>query len=110
MLAAAAILYANSGLEPTRVADALIIITAFVLAPLVNIALVRLALRPLKSLTRVAWLVSQGLLGARVPASIMADRELTQLSHTINKLLDDIVEQRDRLDHASEWCTDVTRR
>jgi methyl-accepting chemotaxis protein len=102
MLAALAMLFGPVKFEPTRLVDGIIVVAALAGASLANIALVRLALRPIKSLTQVAWLVSQGLLGARVPASIMADRELTQLSRTVNQLLDDIVAQRDKIDSMSE--------
>jgi HAMP domain-containing protein len=94
MLGAVAMLFGPINLEPTRLGDALIVIAALVAGSVVNFVLVRIALRPINSLTQVAWLVSQGLLGARVPASIMADRELTQLSRTVNQLLDDVVAQR----------------
>ena len=106
MLAAVTMLFGPIELETTRMTDALLVVTALAAASLVNVALVRLALRPLKSLTQVAWLVSQGLLGARVPASMMADRELTQLSRTINQLLDDIVAQRDKLDRPGPSVSD----
>jgi nitrogen fixation/metabolism regulation signal transduction histidine kinase len=102
MLAAVAMLFGPIKFEPTRFVDAIVVVAALAAGSLVNIVLVRLALRPINSLTQVAWLVSQGLLGARVPASIMADRELTQLSRTVNQLLDDIVAQRDKIDSMSK--------
>lgn len=102
MLTAVSMLFGPVRFEPTRLADAIVVVAALAAGSLVNIALVRLALRPINSLTQVAWLVSQGLLGARVPASLMADRELTQLSRTVNQLLDDIVAQRDKIDSMSE--------
>jgi signal transduction histidine kinase len=64
---------------------------------IVNLALVRLALRPIDALQRVAKLVSQGRLSERVPPSIVADRELTQLSSTINEMLDSLAAGRDRM-------------
>ncbi|HEX6050668.1 MAG TPA: hypothetical protein VFZ21_15420, partial [Gemmatimonadaceae bacterium] len=63
-------------LEPSRLTDAYIVVGALILAAAVNAWLVRLALAPLKSIERVAKWVSQGRLGERVPASVLADREL----------------------------------
>jgi len=63
----------------------------------VNLVLVRLALRPINELQRVAKLVSQGRLGERVPASIVADRELMHLSTTINEMLDSLAAGRERM-------------
>jgi hypothetical protein len=94
MIVALFILFGPIRLEPTRFIEALVVIAAFGIGAIVNFFLVRLALRPVGSVTRVAWLVSQGLLGARVPPSLMADRDLAQLSTTINELLDDLVAER----------------
>jgi hypothetical protein len=96
MLVAVFMLFGPIRLEPGRTIEALIVVAALGLGATANFFLVRLALRPVGSLTHVAWLVSQGLLGARVPPSVMADRQLTQLSATINELLDDLVAERDR--------------
>jgi len=63
----------------------------------VNFALVRLALHPINTLERVARRVSEGRLGERVPSSIVADRELTQLSNTINDMLDKLAAGRERM-------------
>jgi signal transduction histidine kinase len=58
---------------------------------------VKLALRPIDALQRVARLVSDGRLAERVPASLVADGELTQLSMTINEMLDSLEAGRDRM-------------
>jgi HAMP domain-containing protein len=100
MVVAVFMLFGPMQLEPDRLTDAVIVVSALAAGAVVNFFLVRLALRPVGTLTQVAWLVSQGLLGARVPASIMADRELMQLSATINGLLDDLVAERDKLARA----------
>lgn len=96
MIVAVFMLFGPIRLEPTRFIEALIVIAALGIGAIMNFLLVRLALRPVGSLTHVAWLVSQGLLGARVPPSAMADRELAQLSATINELLDDLVAERNK--------------
>jgi methyl-accepting chemotaxis protein len=97
MGAAVLLLFGPVRLEPTRLTDALIVVAALGVAAVINFVLVRVALRPIKVLTRVAWLVSEGLRGERVPESIVADSELNQLSHTINRLLDDLVTERVRI-------------
>ncbi len=97
MFVAVLMLFGPIRLEPTRLTDALVVVAALVLGSIVSFTLVRVALRPVASITQVAWLVSEGLLGARVPASIMADRELTRLGATINQLLDDLVAERARM-------------
>lgn len=97
MAVAVLMLFGPIRLEPTRLTDALVVVAALGVASVVSFVVVRLALRPVKSLTRVAWLVSQGVLGARVPSSIVADSELAQLSTTINELLDDLVAERDEV-------------
>lgn len=100
-IVAVVLLFGPVRLEPDRLTDAVIVGAAFGIGSLVNFVLVRLALSPVNSITQVAWLVSQGLLGARVPASITADRHLAHLSVTINALLDDLVQQRARISKLS---------
>jgi methyl-accepting chemotaxis protein len=85
-------------LEPSRLTDAYIVVGALILAAAVNAWLVRLALAPLKSIERVAKWVSQGRLGERVPASVLADRELARVSRTINEMLDGLVADRKRIE------------
>jgi signal transduction histidine kinase len=74
-----------------------VVIIALIVGATVNLVLVRLALRPINELQRVAKLVSQGRLGERVPASIVADRELMHLSTTINEMLDSLAAGRERM-------------
>lgn len=78
MIVAVTMLFGPIRLEPTRLTDALVVMSSLLLGSIVSFAVVRVALRPVASLTEVGWLVSQGLLGARVPPSIMADRELAR--------------------------------
>ena len=77
--------------------DAYVVVAALTIGAIVNLTLVRLALRPVNQLERVAKLVSEGRLAERVPASIVADRELTHLSRTINEMLDSLAAGRDRM-------------
>ena len=91
------VLFGPIHLHPGRVTDIYVVMTALIMGAAVNLALVRVALRPIEALERVARLVSEGRLGARVPPSIVADRELTRLSTTINEMLDSIAAGRDRM-------------
>jgi signal transduction histidine kinase len=84
-------------LEPGRLVDAYVLLVALIIGAAVNLALVKLALRPIDALQRVARLVSDGRLAERVPASLVADGELTQLSTTINEMLDSLEAGRDRM-------------
>ena len=89
-------------LRPVRIIDAFVVIAALTIGAIVNFALVRVALRPIESLERVARWVSQGRLAARVPASMVADHELARLSSTINGMLDSLAAGRQRLDRLGE--------
>lgn len=62
-----------------------------------NIALVKLALGPLRDLHITAQRVSQGDLEARVPKSLVADPELERVGNTLNALLDQIVSEGARI-------------
>ena len=85
-------------LQPSRLTDAYIVVAVLMLGAAVNVGLVRLALRPIKSIERVAKWVSQGRLGERVPTSIVADHELARLSRTINGMLDSLAADRKRIE------------
>jgi signal transduction histidine kinase len=80
-----------------RLTDVFVVAGALVIGAIVNLVLVRLALDPVTTLERVARRVSEGRLAERVPASIIADRELTRLSTTINEMLDTLAAGRDRM-------------
>ena len=92
------LLFGPVHLQPSRLTDAYIVVAVLMLGAAVNVGLVRLALRPLKSVERVARWVSQGRLGERVPTSILADHELVRLSRTINKMLDSLAADRKRIE------------
>jgi signal transduction histidine kinase len=91
------VLFAPARFQAGRVTDVYVVVVALIIGATVNFALVRLALRPINDLQRVARRVSEGRLAERVPASIVADRELTQLSTTINEMLDNLAAGRDRM-------------
>jgi signal transduction histidine kinase len=91
------VLFAPARLLPGPLTDIYVVITALIVGSIVNLVLVRLALRPINELERVSKLVSEGRLGERVPASIVADRELMHLSTTINEMLDSLAAGRERM-------------
>jgi signal transduction histidine kinase len=90
-------LFAPTRFQTGRLSDVFVVVTALIIGATVNFALVRLALRPINDLQRVTRRVSEGRLAERVPASIVADRELTRLSTTINEMLDNLEAGRDRM-------------
>ncbi|HEX5830276.1 MAG TPA: histidine kinase [Gemmatimonadaceae bacterium] len=63
----------------------------------VNLGLVAIALRPLWTLEATAASVWAGDFGARVPASMLADRDMARVGRTFNLLLDGIADDRARL-------------
>ncbi len=92
-----AVLVLFGPVHPGRLTDVYVVVAALFIGATVNFALVRLALHPINTLERVARSVSEGRLAERVPASIVADHELTQLSTTINEMLDTLAAGRERM-------------
>lgn len=84
-------------LQAGPLTDFFVLMAALIVGATVNFALVRLALGPINTLERVAKLVSEGRLAERVPASVVADSELTHLSTTINEMLDSLAAGRERM-------------
>ena len=62
----------------------------------VTIALVLIALRPLRALEHAAAEVWRGNTSARVPYSMLADRDMARVGHTINLLVDALVQESAR--------------
>ena len=91
------LLFAPIRLNPGRLTDVTVTVSALLAGAIANFALVRLALRPIKTLEEVAHRVSEGRLAERVPASMVADRELAKLSTTINDMLDKLAASRERM-------------
>ena len=63
----------------------------------VSFALVYVALRPLNDLETTAARLAAGDLDARVPSSVLADRDMVRVGSTLNALLDRLSEDRTRL-------------
>jgi len=94
---AVGVLFAPAPAQPGDLTGAYVVVGGLILGGVVNFALVRLALRPINALERVAKRVSEGRLADRVPASLIADRELTRLSTTLNEMLDSLAASRERM-------------
>ena len=62
----------------------------------INLVLVYVALRPLSDLELTATRLSAGDMEARVPASVLADRDMARVGTTLNALLDQLTEDRAR--------------
>jgi methyl-accepting chemotaxis protein len=99
------LLFGPVQLQLSRLADAYIVVAVLILGATANFCLVRLALMPLKSIERVAKSISQGRLGERVTASIVADRELARVSRTINEMLDSLAADRKRIEKLGAEAT-----
>lgn len=91
------VLFGPVPFSSSRAADLSVVVVALAFGAVVNFALVKLALHPVHTLERVARRVSDGRLAERVPPSIVADRDLTQLSNTVNHMLDTLAASRERM-------------
>ena len=77
--------------------SAVILGVALALSLVINLALVYIALRPLSDLEAVATRVSAGDMEARVPPSLLADRDMSRIGSATNTLLDQMGEERERV-------------
>jgi len=80
-----------------RRAELLTVIIGLTAALVVNLLLVRLALRPIEELEDLASRVSQGDFDARGTPSLYADKDLAHLRDTVNELLDSLAAERKRI-------------
>ncbi|MEP7064536.1 MAG: histidine kinase [Gemmatimonadota bacterium] len=69
---------------------------ALVASVAINITLVMVALRPLRALEHAAGEVWRGNTTARVPESLLADRDMARVGHTINLLVGALVQDGQR--------------
>lgn len=72
-------------------------VAALVASLLINLVLVHVALRPLRDLEETADRVWRGDLDARVPPSLVADRDMARVGRTINLLLGGLTSDRARM-------------
>ena len=69
---------------------------ALAAAMVINVSLVLVALRPLRTLERTVSGVHRGNIMERVPPSLLADRDMARVGSTLNLLVDTLVEDRAR--------------
>jgi signal transduction histidine kinase len=74
-----------------------LLVGALIVAQVVNTLLVVVALRPIRALEDAAARVVSGDTTARVPHSPLADRDVARTGRALNQLLDDLMQERDRL-------------
>jgi signal transduction histidine kinase len=95
-LAIAALLLPRSSI-PARWSDLVIIFGALAAAVCANYVLIRLALKPVQDLEKIARRVSEGKVRERVPLSMIADPDLAHLASTMNEMLDHLAAGRERM-------------
>lgn len=74
-----------------------VMLVALVISLVVNLVLVHAALRPIRDLENTAHKVWGGDLKARVPPSLVADRDMKRVGRTVNLLLDALTSDRARM-------------
>jgi signal transduction histidine kinase len=74
-----------------------VMMVALVMSLVVNLLLVQVALRPIRDLEDTAHQVWGGDLEARVPPSLVADRDMVRVGRTVNLLLDSLTSDRARM-------------
>jgi signal transduction histidine kinase len=84
-------------LVPAKSAYLYVVGLALAAGGVANFILVRLALRSIADLQRVAKSVASGRLGDRVPPSLVADRHLAELAVAVNEMLDTLAADRERM-------------
>ena len=94
---AALALWTSFSVSTVRLTDLAVLGAALAAGACANVALVRLALRPVKDLESVAKRVSEGRLNERVPQSLVADPGLAHLGRTMNDMLDTLAAGRERM-------------
>lgn len=109
MLLIIAVLVLVNGPHPAWVtwSDEVIFVAVLGAGALSMLVLVRLALRPIHELERLARRIGGGDLNARAPASPLADRDMARLAKTINALLDRLAAERARLRDLADLVVDA---
>ncbi|MDP9204436.1 MAG: sensor histidine kinase [Gemmatimonadota bacterium] len=97
LLVAVLALFGPPRLRSGRLTEVYVVVAALIVGATVNVALVKVALRPINALEHVAKRVSEGRLAERVPVSLVADRELAHLAATVNEMLDSLAAGRERM-------------
>jgi signal transduction histidine kinase len=80
-----------------RWADIAVLLASLSIGALTSVALIKVALKPVKTLEQIASKVSEGRLSERVPPSLIADPDLALLASTMNAMLDNLSAGRKRM-------------
>jgi len=83
--------------SPSRWLEPAIVLGALAAGVSVNYLLVRIALKPVNDLERMARRVSEGRVRERAPVSLTADPDLAHLATTMNEMLDNLAAGRERM-------------
>jgi len=97
VVALCGVLVAALGLRPAGPEGILLLAVAGLSGLPITIALVNIALRPLRQLEATARRVGEGDYDARVPDTLLADRTMMRVARTFNTLLDRLTEDRSRM-------------
>ena len=97
IIIAVGIAYEAIASGPAERASVIAMAIVMIAASVVNVVLVRIALKPVKELVVLAEKVSGGNFNARGTPSPFADEELSALGATINSLLDSLAVERKRI-------------
>jgi signal transduction histidine kinase len=97
VIIAIAISFGLHDLNRPGITLASVMMVALVLSLVVNLLLVHAALRPIRDLENTAHRVWGGDLQARVPPSMVADRDMERVGRTVNLLLDALTSDRARM-------------
>lgn len=97
IIIAAGFAYEGIASGPAERSTVIAMAVLMVAASIVNVALIRVALKPVKELVGLAERVSAGDFSARGKPSPFADEQLSTLGTTINGLLDSLAVERKRI-------------
>jgi signal transduction histidine kinase len=97
IIIAAGFAYEAIASGPVERATVIAMTVVMIAASIVNVALIRLALKPVKELAIIAEKVSAGDFSARGKPSPFGDEQLSTLGSTINSLLDSLATERKRI-------------
>ncbi|HZK78765.1 MAG TPA: histidine kinase [Gemmatimonadaceae bacterium] len=97
IIVAAGFVYEVIARGPAERTTVIALVLAMIVASIVNVALVRIALKPVQDLVILAEKVSAGDFSARGTPSRFADAELRTLGTTVNSLLDALALERRRI-------------
>jgi signal transduction histidine kinase len=88
---------ATSGAPLPNTSEVIVYGVTLIIGAIISVALIALALHPLRDLEQVSQRVSGGDFNARVEPSLLADKDVARIGTALNRLLDSVVSDRARL-------------